>query len=291
MSSARRIDRRMFLVELGRGTIGVAIFGVGVACGDDATATPAPSPSTTTAAAAATTIVSTTTPPIEGTGTDPPPGTLVPAGAVTWHRLDLGIVSAYVLARGERAALVDTGNRGAGGLTVIEEGLAAAGVGWDAVDHLIVTHKHSDHAGNVEPVLERADTAMVYAGEGDIDRIPATRPVTAVGDGDEVFGLQIIDTPGHTPGHISVLDPLGGLLVAGDALNGGGLRGGAVGALPEGTAGDVAGPNPAFTVDLARANESVKKLAALQFDTVVFGHGEPVEGDAAAKVAALAAEL
>jgi glyoxylase-like metal-dependent hydrolase (beta-lactamase superfamily II) len=41
----------------------------------------------------------------------------------------------------------------------------------------------------------------------------------------------------------------------------------------------------------AAAVESVEKLAAVQFETLAFGHGEPIESDADAAVAALAATL
>lgn len=98
-----------------------------------------------------------------------------------------------------------------------------------------------------------------------------------LGDGDEVMGLRIVATPGHTAGHVSVLDPAAGLLVAGDALNGDG--------------GGVLGPNPEFSSDMTAADESVRKLAELDFETVVFGHGDPVTGDAAAQVRELAAGL
>jgi glyoxylase-like metal-dependent hydrolase (beta-lactamase superfamily II) len=93
-----------------------------------------------------------------------------------------------------------------------------------------------------------------------------------------VFDLEIIETPGHTAGHISVLDRVGGLLVAGDALNGGRSSG-------------VTGPNPRFTGDMTLANASAVKLGGLQFETVVFGHGDPLEGGASARVAELAATL
>ena len=43
--------------------------------------------------------------------------------------------------------------------------------------------------------------------------------------------------------------------------------------------------------DVVRADESIRKLAQLTFDTVVFGHGDPVEGLASEQVAALAASL
>ncbi|HJM88610.1 MAG TPA: MBL fold metallo-hydrolase [Dehalococcoidia bacterium] len=87
----------------------------------------------------------------------------------------------------------------------------------------------------------------------------------------------MVETPGHTPGHISLIDPTGGLLLAGDALNGSG--------------NGIAGPNPRFTPDMAQANESVRKLATRSFETAVFGHGDPVEGNASALVATLAAGL
>jgi glyoxylase-like metal-dependent hydrolase (beta-lactamase superfamily II) len=101
--------------------------------------------------------------------------------------------------------------------------------------------------------------------------------VTAVADDDRVFGLQIITTPGHTPGHIAVLDPAGGILVAGDALVGAG--------------GGVDGPDRRFTEDMPTAHESVRKLAGFAFGTALFGHGDPVEGGADAAVAALADRL
>ena len=77
-------------------------------------------------------------------------------------------------------------------------------------------------------------------------------------------------------GHFSFLDPAG-LLLAGDAINGSGAG--------------VIGPDRRFTADMDVAVASVGKLAGLGFDTVVFGHGDPVVGDAATMVEALAASL
>jgi glyoxylase-like metal-dependent hydrolase (beta-lactamase superfamily II) len=194
---------------------------------------------------------------------------------VVLERVDLGFVSAYVLARAGEAAIVDTGVRGRA--SAIEASLSAVGLGWDAVGHVILTHLHPDHIGSLGEVLTAAPQAAPYAGEADIAGIASPRPIVPIGDGDAVFDLSIIGTPGHTAGHVSVLDPVGRILVAGDALNGFG--------------GGVIGPNPDFADDLALANESVKKLAALGFETVVFGHGDPVESGGAAAVAALASEL
>jgi glyoxylase-like metal-dependent hydrolase (beta-lactamase superfamily II) len=82
-----------------------------------------------------------------------------------------------------------------------------------------------------------------------------------------------------TPGHLSVLDPVGGVLVVGDALVG------------RGDSGGVAGPDAAYTQDMDTAHESVRTLAGHTFDTLLFGHGEPVEQDAARLVREFTAQL
>ena len=274
MLRTRRLSRRMFLTDLGRGTVAIAIVsGVGslaAACNDDdddalAADSPAATETPSTATATATETPSTPTSGAAAEG----------GGAPSLHRVSLGFVSAYVLARDGRAAVVDTGL--AGSTPDIADALTAAGVGWGAVGDVIVTHLHPDHAGGLAEVLALAPSATAYAGEADIGGITSPRPLVAVGNGDEVFGLQIVATPGHTAGHVAVLDPVGGLLVAGDAL--------------VGNAGGVGGPNPQFTPDLATAHDSVRKLALLEFETIVFGHGEPIEVGASAQVAALAATL
>ena len=182
-----RLGRRRFLTDIGRGTLAVTIFGVtAIACSSDDTDSDAGQPADSDAADSSTT---TTTPAAE---------------PVSWHRINLGFVSAYVLVRGREAAIVDTGI--AGSEAAIAQTLTDVGVDWVDVDHVILTHSHPDHAGSIPAVLEAAAGATAYAGEADIPAVRSPRALQAVGDGDEVFGLQIIATPGHTPGHISVLD-------------------------------------------------------------------------------------
>ena len=200
---------------------------------------------------------------------------------MTWQRVSLGFVSAYVLARDAEAAVVDTGV--AGSAADVAAALELLGLGWNAVGHVILTHSHGDHVGSVGEVLTQAATATGYAGAADIPQITSPRELVAVSDGDTVFGLQIVATPGHTPGHVSVFDSPGRLLVAGDALNGTDAMGG--------EPGGVAGANPQFTADLVAADDSVRKLASLDVDTILFGHGEPVVGGAVDKLAELAASI
>ncbi len=196
---------------------------------------------------------------------------LAPAQAL---RVNMGFVNAYVLIRGKEAAVVDTGTAGNG--SKIADVVRAAGLGWDAVHHVILTHYHPDHIGSVGEVLGAAAKATTYAGAADIPQIKSPRPIKAVADNDEVFGLRVIATPGHTPGHICVFDPAGSLLILGDAMN---------------NLDKLSGPNPQYTADMAQAHQSVKKLAKLKFERAVFGHGEPIDKSASQAIAKLAGTL
>jgi glyoxylase-like metal-dependent hydrolase (beta-lactamase superfamily II) len=252
MTGIYRVDRRTLLADLGRGALAVAVLGWTACGGDDSD-----DEGGTGAAASSTSSTRATR-----------------AEPLVDQRVSLGFVSAYVLVRGREAAVVDTGV--AGSAPQIEEGLRAASSSWEDVRHLILTHHHPDHAGSVADVMEAAADAVAYAGAADIPSIDAPRDLTAVDDGEEVFGLRVVTTPGHTAGHIAVLDPDSGLLVAGDALSN--------------TAG-LAGSPPQFTADQAQADESVRKLADLDVQRILFGHGDPVESGAAQALRDLAASL
>jgi glyoxylase-like metal-dependent hydrolase (beta-lactamase superfamily II) len=190
-------------------------------------------------------------------------------------RVITDFVNSYVLIRGKEIAIVDTGLPNNG--TKFGEVIKTAGLGWETVSHLILTHYHQDHLGSMGEVLTAAPKATVYAGAEDIPQIKSPRTIKPVADGDEVFGLQIIATPGHTPGHICVFDPVGSLLIVGDAMNN--------------INNKLGGSNPQYTTDMAKATESVKKLAGLKFEKAVFGHGDPIEQAASATVAKLASTL
>lgn len=189
-------------------------------------------------------------------------------------RANLGRVNAYVLIRGKEAAVVDTGTPG--NASKIADVVRTGGLAWDAVHHVILTHYHPDHVGSVGEVLAAAAKATAYAGAADIPQIQSPRPLKAVGDNDEVFGLRVIATPGHTPGHVCVFDPAGSLLILGDAMT---------------NVDKLGGPNPQYTADMAQAHQSVKKLAKLTFQRAVFGHGEPIDKDASQAIAKLAGTL
>lgn len=260
MDAWQPLDQRTFLADLGNGGFALAVTSSPPIRASAGAADPSRSPASGD--------------PIGATasGSADPPGD-AGGNAVTWERVNLGFVSAYVLVRGGEAAMVDTGVEGSA--DEIEASLAKVGLKWAAVGHLILTHHHRDHAGSAADVMDRAPDVAGYAGAEDIPVISVPRPLAAVADGDAVFGLRIVTTPGHTAGSISVLDPTAGLLVVGDAMRTDG--------------GKPALPPPQATADMDEAKRSIVKVGGLAFETLLVGHGEPLVGGASAAVAALGA--
>jgi glyoxylase-like metal-dependent hydrolase (beta-lactamase superfamily II) len=296
------VGRRTFLATVGKGTfallteaslarnvITIALGTTGLAaCAAPPAASPTTAPSTATEVAATeaptamptsavgATKAATAVPATEATtAAAKAAATTVAASPLSYNQVNLGFVNAYVLVRGNEVAVVDTGVANSQGK--IEEVIKATGRTWADVKHLILTHYHPDHAGSMDAVMGASPNATAYAGRLDIGQIRTALPITAVEDGADVFGLQIIGTPGHTPGHISVYDPVGSAFITGDALGN--------------NNGVLSGPNPQFSVDMQTAIESAKKIGALKFETAYFMHGTTIETGASAAIAALAATL
>ena len=100
----------------------------------------------------ATTSPETTSPPTTTAETTESPTTsAIGVDPVIWERVNLGFVSAYVLARGGEATIVDTGV--ANSEDEIAASLSALELGWDDVGHVVVTHLHNDHQGSLPAVL------------------------------------------------------------------------------------------------------------------------------------------
>ncbi len=254
--SGHLVGRRWVLVQGGRGAVAIAVLGLLGCGGDDATSED-------------TKATDDVTPTQPGEGSTP-----ANEGGLAWSRVDLGFVSAYVLVRGGEAAVVDTGVGGSA--DAIGKVLTEAGPGWAGVRHVVLTHKHADHAGSISDVLDRATQAKGYAGAADLVDVESGDRLSPLADGDDVLGLQIVATPGHTAGHLAVFDADSGVLVAGDALtNDGGLK----------------GSNPQFTDDETASAGSIAKLAALQPTTILVGHGAPILDGAAAALTELAAAV
>lgn len=274
MTTGSLPTRRMLLRDMGKAGLAVMVLGT-VACSGDEAGTPSSTGPDTTP------LRDTTGSGAPDTGsTSPKESPSTTSGSRSghqWHRVNLGFVSAYILFRGGEATIVDTGVGGSE--DEIEAALREIGLGWGDVGTLVITHLHPDHQGSLPAVIEATSASLPwFAGAADMEGITAPTEGRAVGDGDTVNGdLQIIETPGHTPGHISVLDPVSGILVVGDALNG--------------SDGGVVGANPDFSEDMALANASITKLAGFDYEVALFGHGEPVVDQASSLVAELAASL
>ena len=131
---------------------------------------------------------------------------------------------------------------------------AAKEKGW-TISHILVTHHHADHVQGIAEV-KQATGARVIANGADAHRIPLVDEEVAPG-GKATFGslvADIIDTPGHTVGHINYHFPTDRILASGDTLFSLGC-----GRLFEGTPGGMW--------------EALKVLRALPDDTRVFcGH-------------------
>lgn len=261
-----RLTRRTLLVDLGRATLGAIVLGGSLAgCADEEDPTGGSSP------------VADPT----GGMRDGSPTAAEPGGAATWQRASFGFVSAYVLVRNGEALVFDTGT--GDDIGPITGALEAAGVGWDTVGHVLVSHRHPDHVGGVDLVVAEAPGATVYGAMPDLDELRDRVPdAMEVVDGDTVMGLRVVATPGHTIGHVSALEEAEGLLLVGDALVNDVAIGGASGE------GIELSP-PEFTTDAEAAAASGRALAGLTFEVALFGHGEPIIGGADRAVAAAVA--
>lgn len=98
----------------------------------------------------------------------------------------------------------------------ILEHLAAKG--W-RLTHLLITHHHADHTGgNLK--LKKATDCTIIGPEAEAERIPGID--RAVREGDVInfghFEIRVLDTPGHTVGHVAYWIPEARVVFVGDTL-------------------------------------------------------------------------
>jgi len=200
------------------------------------------------------------------------------------------------------AVLIDTGMPGQ--WDEIAEAMEELHVPISRLKAVILTHQDVDHIGSLpEVVIAKADIEVLahrldrpYI-EGEIpllktnlsvmkrfiqtmqqehademrrlcENLPKA-PVTRVVEDGEVLpycgGMEILHTPGHTPGHVSVYLQRSKVLVAGDAMIC--------------VHGKIEGPVKRTTPDLASAYSSIRRFTRPDIERVICYHGGAAVGD------------
>jgi glyoxylase-like metal-dependent hydrolase (beta-lactamase superfamily II) len=202
-----------------------------------------------------------------------------------------------VLIAEEQLTLIDTGLRE--GATHLVEFIRHLGRSPEEISLIILTHNHIDHIGGLAE-LKKLTTAKVAIHKADVGE---RKHPSAVGsryrtsltqftsklhsvfyvmpedvdiklEGGEILeplgGLEIIHTPGHTPGSISLYSKQHKLLVVGDLLRKRRKM--------------LYLPPKMVSSDLKEGMESVKKVSAYDINIMCFGHGLPLYEDVIPKM-------
>jgi hydroxyacylglutathione hydrolase len=188
------------------------------------------------------------------------------------------------------------------GEIVVDAGTKAAGkrlvkaLQGHAVSAHALTHAHADHAGGSKRLVD-AFEVPVWVGERDRADVESGRPLNAdswakplmgrltryravavarsLREGDVVGpGFVVLETPGHSPGHVSYWRESDRTLVCGDVLFNMHIVS---------TARGLREPPAIFTPDPGRNRDSARRLAALEPELVLFGHGPPLRDPAVFK--------
>jgi hydroxyacylglutathione hydrolase len=156
-----------------------------------------------------------------------------------------------------------------------------------------LTHAHPDHQGASHAICVALGLPLL-CGAGDVEAMqtrggirasqpkhPLNRLVDGLWTGpphrvdrvlreaDEVAGFSVLETPGHSAGHVSFWRESDRALICGDVLNGMHLLT---------TRRGLYEPPRVFTSDPQRNRRSIRRLAALEPALVCFGHGPPLRG-------------
>ena len=182
---------------------------------------------------------------------------------------------AYIIL-GKETILIDTGQLWEGKWILKE--LASLNVKPEDIKHILLTHHDLDHVGNAA-MLQKLTGASLWASEEDIPYIMGKkeRPgikryfsyifrakepenICAYSKEKAIRDVEIIPTPGHTPGHVCILYK--GILFAGDLVD---------------SRKGILRPYPNMNWNEALLMESIKNISHLQFKWVCPAHGIPVE--------------
>jgi glyoxylase-like metal-dependent hydrolase (beta-lactamase superfamily II) len=193
-------------------------------------------------------------------------------------------INAYIV----EGYLVDAGIRSSGKKLL----KAIDAYGRHKIKAHVLTHAHPDHQGASAFICDTLKIPL-WCGEKDVDTmengpaIPDSKndlsfvtrfqnrywagpkyPVArALQEGDIVGSFRVLETPGHSPGHIALWREQDGVLIAGDVLVNMNLLT---------TIKGLHEPPVMFTNDVAQNRTSIIKVAQLKPKIVCMGHGIPL---------------
>lgn len=180
----------------------------------------------------------------------------------------------------------------------IKEAVEKEGFSVENINKIILTHQDIDHIGCVKEILQASENVEILIHEDEAPYVDGRKiPIKVealeknydkltdefkewfhglksgfenrkmkitreLKDGDVLpicGGIEIIHTPGHTPGHICLFIQDSKLLISGDALN-----------ISD---GKLIGANPQYTQNMDLAKESIRKLQNYDVESVIVYHG------------------
>ncbi len=195
----------------------------------------------------------------------------------------LGVINCYLVREDDGFTLIDTDISGQA-QSIMRE---AHNLGLPII-RILLTHAHVDHVGSLDALHAALPHAQIAISErdarflsGDLSLDPSepqvplrggypvciTKPTRLLHDGDRIGSLEVIATPGHTPGHLAFLDTRDHALIAGDAFQ-------TLGGVAVSGTFKLLFPLPALsTWHKGLSLESARKLLAREPSLLAVGHG------------------
>jgi len=206
------------------------------------------------------------------------------------HQINIGGTSVVLIENVEGPILVDAGFRWS--VKALSASLNLFDYGLTDIKALLMTHFHPDHTGGASGLVENGVTetaihkldAPIVSGKQNMPGlmvIPVLKlianpgmkylagnpvePTTLLEGGERLefpIPINVIHTPGHTPGSVCYHLPTEGVLIAGDALSRRFNR--------------LNGPSKVWSQDWAQGIDSIHRLIGFDYDVVCLSHFKPV---------------